>query len=83
MLAVGVRCVVGAMIALALTQPWGQYMSRWPMLLYAWVGGGLLTRHALYGYVVHGLAGTGIISWMQDQQWTGAPVVPMFQDAIL
>ena len=81
-LAVGVLCVVGALVALALTQPWGQYISRWPMLLYVWVGGALLTLHALYGYIIHGLAGAGIITWTQVQQWAGAPVVPMSQETI-
>ncbi len=81
-LAVGVLCVAGALIALALTQPWGQYIIRWPMLLYAWVGGGLLTLHALYGYVIHGLAGAGIITWTQVQQWAGAPITPMSDEAI-
>jgi hypothetical protein len=33
LLAVGVLCVVGALVPLALTQPWGQYLPRWLMLV--------------------------------------------------
>jgi hypothetical protein len=76
-LAPGVLCIVGALVALALTQPWGRYLPRWLMLLFTWAGGVVLTLHALYGYVVHGLAALGILTWTQVQQLAGAPVTPV------
>jgi hypothetical protein len=76
-LAPGVLCVVGAMVALALTHPWGQHLPHWLMLFFVWFGGAILTLHALYGYVTHGLARVGLVSWTQIQQWAGAPVVPI------
>jgi hypothetical protein len=81
-LAPGVLCVVGALVALALTQPWGQHLPRWLMPLFVWSGGVVLTLHALYGYVVHGMAAAGILTWTQVQQWAGAPVTPMSAEAI-
>jgi hypothetical protein len=81
-LAPGVLCVVGALVALALTQPWGQHVPRWLMLLFVWAGGTVLTLHALYGYVVHGMAAADMLSWIQVQQWAGAPVTPMSAEAI-
>ncbi|MCE7984451.1 MAG: DUF3995 domain-containing protein [Caldilinea sp. CFX5] len=81
-LAPGVLCVVGAVVALALTQPWGQHLPRWLMLFFAWSGGAVLTLHALYGYVVHGLAAAGILTWTQVQQFAGAPVIPLSAAAI-
>lgn len=77
MLAPGVLCVVGAVVALALIQPWGRYLAPRLMLFFAWAGGVVLTLHALYGYVVHGLAALGIITWTQVQQWAGAPITPL------
>lgn len=82
LLGVGVLCVVGALVPMALTQAWGKYISRLPMLVYTWVGGVLLTLHALYGMIVHGLAAAGIITWAQVQQWAGAPVSPMAASAV-
>lgn len=82
LLSVGVLCVVGAPIALALTQPWGKHLPRWLMLVYTWVGGVLLTLHALYGIIVHGLAAAGIVTWTQVQQWAGTPVVPMSDESV-
>ena len=82
LLAVGVLCVVGALVPLALIQPWGQYIPRWLMLVYTWMGGVLLTFHALYGIIVHGLAAAGIVTWAQVQQWAGAPVVPMSDESV-
>lgn len=81
-LAPGVLCVVGAVVALALTQPWGRYLSRRLLLLFAWSGGGVLTLHALYGFVVHGLAAAGILTWTQVQQLAGAPITPLSAAAI-
>jgi hypothetical protein len=77
-----VCCVVGALVALALTQPWGQQIPRWVMLLFTWVGGGLLTLHALYGIIVHGLPAAGIVTWTQVQRWAGAPVISMSDESI-
>lgn len=81
-LAPGVLCVVGALVGLALTQPWGGQLPRWLMLLFTWAGGLALTLHALYGFVVHGLVAVGAITWTQVQQWAGAPVVPMSAEAV-
>jgi hypothetical protein len=81
-LAPGVLCVVGGVVALALTQPWGQFMPRWLMVLFTWAGGVILTLHALYGYVVHGLAAVGILNWTQVQQLAGAPVTSISAEAI-
>jgi hypothetical protein len=81
-LAPGVLCVVGALVALALTHPWGQHLPRWLMLLFTWAGGIILSLHALYGYIVHGLAALGLLSWTQVQQMAGAPITPMSAEAI-
>jgi uncharacterized membrane protein YeaQ/YmgE (transglycosylase-associated protein family) len=81
-LAPGVLCVIGAMVGLALTHPWGRHLPRWLMLFFAWFGGVMLTLHALYGYVIHGLAAADLVSWTQIQRWAGAPVVPIADEAV-
>ena len=81
-LAVGILCVIGALVALALIQPWGRLLPRWLLLLFAWLGGGILTLHALYGFVVHGLAAAGVLTWTQVQQWAGAPVIPLSTEEV-
>lgn len=81
-LAPGVLCVVGALVALALTHSWGQHLPRRLMLLFTWAGGAVLSLHALYGYVVHGLAALGLLSWAQVQQMAGAPATPMSAEAV-
>ena len=51
-------------------------------LIWAWLGGVILTLHALYGFVVDGLVALGILTWEQVYQWVGAPVPPTTAEAI-
>jgi Protein of unknown function (DUF3995) len=74
LLAPGVLFAVGAVIALALIQPWGRAIPRSLLLLLAWVGGALLVLKTLYGASVQVLAVTGVITWQQVQTLIGAPV---------
>jgi hypothetical protein len=73
LLAPGVLCAGGAVIALALIQPWGRAIPRPLWLLLAWVGGALLILKTLYGASVQALAVTGVITWRQVQTLVGAP----------
>jgi hypothetical protein len=82
MLACAILCLVGAILALALTQPWGHTLPRWLMLLFVWPGGIILTLHALYGFIVQGLILVGVISWEQNLQWIGAPATQLSAEAI-
>lgn len=81
-LAAGVLCAVGAFVALALVQSWGQQLPCWLLLLFAWPGGVILTLHALYGFVVHGLVLADVLTWTQVQQWSGGPAIPISDEAI-
>lgn len=81
-LAAGVLCVVGGVVGLALTQQWGQQVPRWIPLLYAWAGGIVLTLHALYGIVAHGMVLAGIISWSQIQQFARGPVTALSDQVV-
>jgi hypothetical protein len=65
LLAPGVLCAVGSIIALALIQPWGHIIPRWLLLLSCWVGGVILIVHELYGGLTQCLAVFGVISWQQ------------------
>ena len=72
LLAPGVLCAVGAMIALALIQPWGLVIPRWLLLLLSWVGGAILILKTLYGALVQTLAVFGMITWQRVQILIGA-----------
>lgn len=74
MLACSILCAFGAVIALALIQPWGRIIPRWQLLLLAWLGGGILIMHELLGALMQGLAVSGVISWRQEHILIGAPV---------
>lgn len=74
LIAPGVLCAVGAVIALALIQPWGRAIPRRLLLLLAWIGGAILVLKTLYGALVQGLAVFGIITWQKAQVLVGAPV---------
>lgn len=65
LLAPGVLCAVGSIIALALIQPWGRIIPRWLLLSSSWVGGAILIIHELYGGLMQVLAMLGVISWQQ------------------
>jgi hypothetical protein len=74
LIAPGVLCAVGAVMALALIQPWGRVISRPLLLLLTWVGSAILILKTLYGASVQVLAVTDVISWQQAQTLIGAPV---------
>lgn len=74
MLASSALCAFGAVIALALIQPWGRLIPRWQLLLLAWLGGGILIIHELLGALMQGLAVFRVISWRQEHILIGAPL---------
>lgn len=73
LLAAGVLFAAGALIALALIQPWGRVIPRPLLLLFAWTGGALLLLKTLYGALLQVLAVAGVIGWQQVQRLIGAP----------
>ncbi|QBD75541.1 DUF3995 domain-containing protein [Ktedonosporobacter rubrisoli] len=83
-LACGVICAVGAVIALALIQAWGRIIPRWLLLVPSWLGGMILLVHTLYGGCIQVLAMNGVISWQQVQILAGAPVdqAPTMQQGV-
>ncbi len=74
LIAPGVLLAVGAVIALALIQPWGRAIPRPLLLLLAWVGGAILILKTLYGALLQALAVFGVITWQRLQIFIGAPV---------
>jgi hypothetical protein len=84
LIAPGVLCAVGAVMALALIQPWGRVISRPLLLLLAWVGGAILILKTLYGALVQALAVVGVISWQRVQILIGAPAsqAPTAQEGV-
>ena len=73
LLASGVLCAVGAVIALALIQPWGRVIPRSLLLLLAWIGGAILILKTLYGALIQALAVAGVLTWKRVQFLIGAP----------
>jgi hypothetical protein len=73
LIAPGVLCAAGAVIALALIQPWGHVVPRPLLLFLAWFGGALLILKTLYGASVQALAVAGVVTWQQVQALIGAP----------
>ncbi|MBT2387358.1 hypothetical protein [Streptomyces sp. ISL-11] len=56
-----VLAVVGMVLALALTRPWGRRMPRWPLLALGWTGAGALAPFGIYMAVWGVLVGAGVV----------------------
>jgi len=84
LLAAGVLFAAGAVIALALIQPWGRVIPQPLLLLFAWIGGTLLLLKTLYGALLQALAVAGVITWQQVQRFIGAPEgqAPTIQEGV-